>query len=221
MALDIASAIDITDATRSFVLVPDTNSLWTRTIASLRLCSSQFETSWHELCKPADIRLCIPAIVFNERCYQVVNSLWSDYTKAAASLERIGLTLNRDMAAPGFTWDELRECVCARLEEQVRALPQAAVIETPFEAIGANQLREIAEASVWRRAPFKAGDKEQGFRDALILETVKAAVCRNPHSDVHFLCSDRRLAEAAETQLRGSRTLACSRISSSSTASLH
>ncbi|MGZ5093847.1 MAG: PIN domain-containing protein [Burkholderiales bacterium] len=192
------------DAARSFILIADTNAFGCSADEPERLFSAGFEKYWLELHQPGDITLCVPQVVFDERCYQMVSSLWKKYGDAKAALARVGSALDRNLSAPELDFESTRTTVRAKLERQLQALANASLVETPFSEINEEALRRIVEAAVWRHAPFKTGEKEQGFRDAIILETVKAIVRRNPHSDISFWSNDERLAVAATADLRHS-----------------
>lgn len=140
------------------------------------------------------IEWCIPDIVMRERRYQMTSKAF-DLTGAIRKLERlIGVNLN-------ITEDTLKADVQRAIERQIEkyklTLLKLDTQRVPWET--------VIENSVSRRPPFQAGEKEKGFRDALILECLVQLVECSPVSPktcrIAFVTSDGALQEAARSRL--------------------
>ena len=77
--------------------------------------------------------------------------------------------------ALGWKADELEQLVDARVLEEMERLE---LREAKLDYAGV-RLEELANRACRREPPFEAGDTEKGFRDGLILETIRqfAATC--------------------------------------------
>ncbi len=187
---------------REFVLFVDTNVIWTKE-EDLQLLPGEFRRQWDLISAPGDVKLVIPDVVLLELAYQKQRQMLSTHQKARADLTRIEAALALGIPAiPEVDWGQIGHAVMWKLQEQVKTTPHCQSVAIPYEAV-ALRIRGIVDASLWRLAPFKHGKTEAGFRDALILETVRNFHTGLIHSDIGFLSKDDRLREAAKKEFAG------------------
>ncbi|MDP2109877.1 MAG: hypothetical protein Q8J94_03490, partial [Thiobacillus sp.] len=66
-------------------------------------------------------------------------------------------------------------------------------------------IRGIVDGSLWRRPPFKEGNNEAGFRDSLLLETIRYFHAGLIHSDVAVITKDTRLRDAIRREFSSAK----------------
>jgi predicted nucleic acid-binding protein len=197
----IVSSIDETEAVRNFVVYVDTNTIWTKE-DTVELLPADFRDRWERLSRPGDVQLRIPNIVVRELAYQRERHFTRQWQEARAAVERVNSAL--ELAIPGVPKVErqrVRSAVLAKLRKELKETSYCQEAPVPYKHVS-EMLMEIVAASVWRSPPFK--DKgEAGFRDALILETVRHGHAEEPHSDIAFITRDERLMAAAQERFKG------------------
>ncbi|MEJ2646256.1 MAG: PIN domain-containing protein, partial [Gammaproteobacteria bacterium] len=180
---------------RSFLVIPDTNVIWADD--SRRpdtLFNLSFTNAWRDLHGRFGSELVIPAIVRDERVFRL-----AEHARKMLSSSRDGLKYLRDLTGEPLEVDlpsdeYLRAAAQVKFDEQLAALPNARIEPTPIDTI---TWGDIVKAAVWRRPPFDPS-REKGFRDAIVLETVKQIVASNRHSDIAFLVQDNLLRKTAD-----------------------
>jgi hypothetical protein len=182
----------------NFIVVLDTNAFYTQN--HTELSSSVFEPAL-ENCKDfCNLTLIIPEVVKGERLFQIASHLILKISESKTQLDK----------------------VCLSLGEKVPVLPDESLIKTRVETrlndwatkIGATfhpiphdriDWREMIRKSIWRIPPFeksagKENDKEKGFRDCLLFETLKEIVPKRGQSTVVLISNDKLLAQTAEAE---------------------
>jgi hypothetical protein len=175
-------------------VVPDTNAIWTK---DAHLLVPSWVRRLTQQGNSLSVRLVwnIPQIVIDERRYQMTQVA----TQIASNLSRAALLLP---SASEFGKDKL----IARVEEVIQAQIKEQEIKVVDLEVTAVDWTSLIKRAVLRHPPFEAGDKEKGFRDAIVLETF-AQLHQNlrlsgPDKQV-LLSNDSLLAEATHERMVG------------------
>lgn len=190
-----------TGRVRNFVVYVDTNTIWTKEDA-VELLPSDFRDRWERLCQAGDVELRIPDIVVRELAYQRERHFLRQCQEARAAVERVNAALEIAIPpVPNVERQRVRSAVLAKLRQQLQETQYCKEATVPYKQVS-DRLMEIVAASVWRSPPFKEKG-EAGFRDALVLETVRHGHGEEPHSDIAFITKDERLIAAAQSVFKG------------------
>lgn len=180
-------------------VVVDTNALWHED--KTFVVAPRFGEVWGELSALADLTLVIPEIVRAELVFQQTTSAVKSVEKATEQIDRLrAITGQRygELPTPG----KVRKLVEARFDRWVDEV-RAVVVPTPISLV---DWRRVVDAAVWRLPPFtfdsKDPSREKGFRDALILETLVAAIEDGVTPVSAFVCSDGLLRATAAERLK-------------------
>lgn len=169
----------------------DTNALFTQMASDLVKPDVVALIADHSAYPDHKISWFIPAIVRHERQYQMVKAAM----QLLPSLTKLEKLLGHNLA---ITESILKQRVAETIERQLIEL-SLSVVELDPGKIDWNRLMLDA---VYRRPPFDPGEKEKGFRDALIVESlgqliaqssVTPTVCR-----IVLVTNDGLLKEASE-----------------------
>ena len=186
---------------RNFVVIVDTNAIWTKE-DSVELLPPDFREKWAPLSVAGDVQLKIPYVVVRELAYRRERHFLRKCQDARAGVDQVNAALGLELpAVPKIESIKVREAILAKLREQLEATPYCREEEVPYTKV-AEGLRGIVAASLWRLPPFKEKG-EGGFRDSLILETVAHIHAQEPHSDIAFITKDDRLIVAAQERFKG------------------
>jgi hypothetical protein len=140
------------------------------------------------------MRWIVPEIVRHERQFQMLQ----EASQMLPTIQRLERLL-------GHNLNITKEILDARVKEVVdRQVQQYAITVRPLSPTGVDWPRLILDAA-YRRPPFQLGEKEKGFRDALILETFMQIVGSSPTSRsvarVALVSNDQLLREATQSRL--------------------
>lgn len=183
----------------SFTVIADSNCLFPKD--PTQLVSPKFADTWKECLTLADLKLVVPDIVKGERLYQVrvvIEKALENATRNLATLFKI----------PGRTAPELptRAELLSQAEtrfDQWLTENKGSIATVPCETV---DWKRVVNDSIWRNPPFEhAGDhkdSEKGFRDCMILETVRALVSSNPRQNFVLISNDQLLMDAATSSLQ-------------------
>ena len=180
---------------REFLVVPDTNSIWTneKDPKQLTLFQRSFREKWEAITAAGDATLVIPEVVFLEIASQKTRAIAHHYSQGRRNLTDVTQTLGLEMELPAeMDSKQIAPLVVKRLREEMNSTPRCKEYTTHYKLITEDRLKEIVQASIWRWPPFKAGSDEGGFRDAILLETVYTLVWTNIHTDVALITKDGR-----------------------------
>jgi PIN domain-containing protein len=194
---------------RQFVLLVDTNAIYTdeENIARLDLMPATFRDKWASLAASGDVKLLIPEIVLNELAYQKYRQVVRAYREARGDLRKIESLLSLGIPSiPEIQSRRIADAISDSLKAQLNSVPRCELASIPFSAIRL-RVEDIVHAALWRKAPFKEGRQESGFRDRIVLETLRDVLSRSPHSDVAFLCKDELLMRAVRDEFPGQANL--------------
>src|SRR5438093_8645211 len=136
----------------------------------------------------------VPEVVRHERQFQMLEKAY-EMLPTIQRLERLlGNNLN-------ITKEILYALVKEVVDHQVQ---QYGINVRTLDPTGVDWPRVILDAT-YRKPPFQSGEKEKGFRDALILETFMQIVVTSPTSRssarLAFVANDQRLRDAAQSRL--------------------
>jgi hypothetical protein len=145
-----------------------------------------------------DIFWYLPESVRHERQYQMqVEAL-----KLRAPINRIERLLGHNLA---LTDAVLLERVKVNIEEKEK---QLGLVEIKLDH-GLVDWAKLTHAAAYRNPPFEAGEKEKGFRDALVAESFFQLLASSPKTPdlcrVVLITSDGRLTEAVRGRIADSR----------------
>lgn len=186
------------ETVREFILFVDTNSIWTadENIGRLDLLPVQFQQQWERISKLGDVQLAIPDVVLFELAYQKQRQILKAYKEARTNLRKIETALSLGTPdIPELDLGRIGHAVQANLRRQVKEIPYCQSVSIPYDAIAKN-IKGIVDRSLWRLPPFKEGNSEAGFRDALVLETIRYFHSNLIHNDIAFITKDIRLRDA-------------------------
>jgi hypothetical protein len=145
-----------------------------------------------------DILWYLPESVRHERQYQMqVEAL-----KLRPAINKIERLLGHNLA---LTDDVLLERVRFNIEEKKN---QLGLLEIKLDH-GLVDWAKLIHAAAYRIPPFEAGEKEKGFRDALVCESFFQLVASSPKTPdrcrVVLITADGRLADAVKQKIADSR----------------
>ena len=190
------------NSVREFILFADTNTIWTNeeNVGRLDLLPNEFRRLWKEISAPGDVKLVIPDVVLFELAYQKQRQILRAYRDAKVNLQKIESILGLGIPPlPETDWGKIGHAVVTKLRDQIKETPYCQSVAIPYDSI-ASRIHGIVDASLWRFPPFKEGNSEAGFRDALILETVRYFHAGLIHSDIALITNDERLIQAARRE---------------------
>lgn len=176
-------------------LIVDTNCIWHEN-KELVICPS-FEKFWEEYTFNYDLKLVIPEVVYGEILYQQTTSNLKTLERINKQFETLSKVSNKPYSHK-ISETRVRNDVRDRLDKWMSHV-KASREPTPIEKVN---WAELIQSSIWRKPPFiDEKDCEKGFRDALILETVRAFCEREKDNEIAFMSLDRVLREASKDQL--------------------
>lgn len=170
-------------------IVFDTNVIYTG--SSSELLRNEISELLLKYEKTADITLCwcLPSIVVNERRFQMKKKGF-ELIPHITKLEKL---LGHNLAIT-------EEIIIGRINDTINKQIEAhnlKVIELNETDVN---WKTIVHNSTHRIPPFEDGDKEKGFRDSIIIETVRQLIANSPTSKsvcrIVFVTSDKLLGTA-------------------------
>ena len=180
-----------------FTVIVDSNVLYAKDVT--KLVSSKFMATWQECLTLASLNLLVPEVVKGERIYQLVSTAEKAIENAVKNFDTIAKVTGKE--TPKLpTVEQLKADVEKRFgkwatEHKVRIVP------TPCDKI---DWKRVVNDAIWRVSPFVAAsekvDSEKGFRDCLILETIRDVVNGAPKRNFVFICNDTVLRSTVEAQ---------------------
>ncbi|HSH38721.1 MAG TPA: PIN domain-containing protein [Chthoniobacterales bacterium] len=171
-------------------VVFDTNVIYTGTAHDLLNAKITALIEEYRNAKDITVHWCLPDVVLREREFQMVER----GAELLPAIERLERLLGHNLA---FTH--------AILKERVHACTTKQIADVGLELVDVDAAsvdwQSVIDKSTNRLPPFEKGDKEKGFRDAVILETFRQVVNQSPASPkecrVVLLTEDALLGEAA------------------------
>lgn len=182
------------------VVLVDTNILWDKNKSYA--VSPAFDAFWKDNSSRIPLELLVPEVVLGELKFQQTTSALKAL-KAVTEHFAILSGIAQHTHSHKISNDLIRKQVCDKIDLWLSETGGRSV-SIPVSMI---DWRRLVDAAIWREPPFSfdPDDKEKGFRDALILETM-FEVCRlNTHvnKNIVFVCNDNLLRETAKKKFGG------------------
>jgi len=189
------------------LLIPDSNVLWCEDKALV--VAPEFDQFWNSFASEFTLTLVVPEVVRGELLFQQTTSALKGLAKANTELARVSAVAGQQYAHR-VSEGRVREDVASRLDRWLQ-LKRAQVEPTPIATI--DWARLVTDA-VWRNPPFEQDPKnaefEKGFRDALVLETVRAVSAKVALGRrVAFVTADVVLRDATALAVSAYRSSTC------------
>jgi PIN domain-containing protein len=181
-------------------VVLDTNALYTGSANFFIRKEVADLIDQHKGLPDLEIAWYVPTTVRDERHFQMLTEA-QRFLEPIGKLERLlGHNLN-------ITSDILNTRVQEAIDKQI-ADHGLSIIPFSPEAI---DWRRLAADAAFRRAPFQVGEKEKGFRDAMVLESLLQLVSTSPSTPsscrVALVSGDELLRAAAESRTTGAQNV--------------
>ena len=146
-----------------------------------------------------DLKLnwCLPEIVMHERQFQMVRK----GLELLPSVQKLETLLGHNLNITAEIIEErVRDTVGKQITNRSIQICQLVLNEVDWASIITN--------SAYRRPPFEIGEKEKGFRDALIAETFMQIVSNSPTTPricrIALVTGDKLLSDAVRNRTEGS-----------------
>jgi hypothetical protein len=180
-----------------FIVVPDTNALHTKKPA--QIVSSGFDSLWNECSQITTLKLFVPDIVKQELMFQQVFIAQQSRENALKNLNTMAEITGTTM--PKLKTDEQLHSSVGITFEKWRKAIEAEIVPLPKDI----PWTRLVKDALWRNPPFSPSKEtddrsEKGFRDALILETLRQLWKVQPDKQIVFLSGDDLLRSTAETR---------------------
>lgn len=170
-------------------VVFDTNVLFTQVASDLLRADVAQLIAQHTEHSDLAVSWYLPAIVRDEREYQMVQRA----VELLPSLEKLERVLGHQL---GISEDILKQRITAIIDQHIQTHKLTVL---PLDVSQVNWARLCNDAT-FRKPPFDSGSKEKGFRDALILESFMQLVLASPLTPticrLVMLTDDQLLADA-------------------------
>jgi hypothetical protein len=174
------------------LVVVDSNTLCPSNKA--HLVSRVFTEKWNECLKVSELTLVVPEVVKGARIYQMLVSLGADLASARSAL-RTTEQLSGD-SIPLPDGEALKEIAERKFNDWVHSV-KGEMASVPVTTI---DWHCVVNDSIWRNPPFLPSTKdesiEKGFRDCLVLNTLKAVAQERANNHIAFVCNDGLLRSA-------------------------
>ena len=178
----------------------DTNQLYTGSASDLLRAALKKLIEDSRSHTDVQIEWLIPEVVRWEREYQMTTAA-RELMPGLAKLERL---LGHNL---GINDDILSSRVRDAIDKQIRDLGIKVI---PLKADEVDW-KQVIVASAFRQAPFEKGDKEKGFRDAVIAECLMQVIQQSPKTPsscrIALVTGDGLLAEAIEIRTAGATNI--------------
>lgn len=190
------------------VVVPDTNILWHSDKS--HAVNPEFDEFWQRHCKALKMELLIPEVVVGELNFQQATSGTKVLNKIHESLKELSAVADQKHGSK-VTVQSIKDQVAEKIGRWIKSR-SATVVRTPTKDV---DWPALIQSAIWRTAPFtydpKNPDNEKGFRDALILETLKSIVGNALPLDknVVFICKDQLLRNSAIEFFNSKQSVLC------------
>lgn len=181
-------------AIQTIHVVFDTNSIFTESERHLfrRDVADIIKTNSER--RDLKIKWLLPEVVFHERCFQMQR----EAQNLLPSLKKIEKLFNLNL-------DITQMKIDGRVNEIAEQQRKDFVLEIlPLDVSFVDWHRLMLDAT-YRKPPFEPGDKEKGFRDALICETVIQLISSSPLLTI-LVAKDGYLKQAVDSRARAGKT---------------
>jgi hypothetical protein len=184
---------------QTHAVIVDTNILWHED--KKNVVNPEFESFWKEQCSSFNLDLFVPEVVKGELLFQQATSAIKARKTIDECMDKVN-SITEKRYRHQIRDDEIKSRVELRFDKWLKSF-NGKILVTPYRRI---KWKDVIHASIWREPPFefneKDKDKEKGFRDAVILETI-ADFCTKNNRDISiaFICDDELLRETSDKRL--------------------
>ena len=181
------------------VVITDTSTVWHED--KHYVVDPEFDKFWKNYADQFGFELVIPEVVRGEILFQQTTSATKGLKKANQAILDIQRVTHRQYSHR-ITEHRVRQEVELKFQRWAES-KSAKVLLTPTDDIN---WPKVIRSAIWREPPFlldsQIPDNEKGFRDCLILETVKHFCSQESREiPIAFLCKDKVLRETTEAVL--------------------
>jgi PIN domain len=181
---------------KNFTVFVDTNKIRTNE-KEIVLFPLKVKEWWAKLSAQCDVVMMIPEIVYLELLQQKVNYNLEEYNSSAKCINRINKKIrSKKNKIKPLSQEEVKRKIDTVMWSDLIDAKKCSLSRVPYQKITSSKLQNMVEDALWRQGVFKKNEGE-GFRDAMILETVRCYCEDNAHTDVIFLSDDKILQNAA------------------------
>ena len=186
--------------TRSYRIYPDTNAFASKS-PEIDPISPGFKAAWQTLQSAASVKLVVCEVVNEEALRHCYEAIGAHYAKSLKNQTVINSLYKTSLELPKLGPSEIKKIAEEKLRSDLSKV--GAILSKTPSTIMATNLDEMINSAVWRVPPFgKNGKDGQGFRDAVVLETIKHDMKYNPGVECILITDDRDLQAAADILAR-------------------
>lgn len=175
-------------------IIFDTNVIYNS--SSSDLLRKEITELLEKYSNPTDIKISwhLPEIVVDERRFQM-RKRGSELLFSVEKLERL----------LGHNLNITKEILCSRIDDAINRIIGEHKIDVEKLIVEKINWNEIIKNAAFRLPPFEDSDKEKGFRDAMVLETVLQVIDKSPVSSkicrIIFITNDKLLSDAYNAKI--------------------
>jgi hypothetical protein len=187
----------VTKKIKPHSVIVDSNILFCIDKASA--VNPSFDAFWSQYSKDCNLRLFIPQIVLGELQFQHFRRTTDSFNHINNEIKQIAKVACKKYIH-NITRPKLKQQINNKFSRWILS-KRAEVLRVPTEGVDWNRLVDMA---IWRIPPFSYEEKEKGFRDSLIMETVVSFYkTGSAGTNVAFICGDTLLSTAVQARLKG------------------
>ena len=182
-----------------YIIIPDTSVLWHQNKDVV--VNPHFDKLWIEFSKSSTLQLLVPEVVKGELLFQQSTSAIKLMRKINTQMKQVS-EIACHTYSHRITEKRIKKQIEGKFNKWLKA-KKGNIIETPTDKI---EWSSLIARSIWRVPPFEYDPQkkieEKGFRDSLILETVKN-YCQDSaeNCNIVFLCNDSLLRDTTDNEL--------------------
>lgn len=186
------------------IVVPDTNILWDEDKS--KVVNQNFNDFWKRNLKLIQMKLILPEVVLGELSFQQATSALKASKTILDNTKRLS-AITHSKYSISHSDEKIKKQIEDKINKWLKSL-SGKIEQTPINFIKWN---EIVQNAIWRISPFifdsSDKDNEKGFRDSIILETLKY-ICNKSYTqpvNIVFITDDYVLKTAAEEHLKNDK----------------
>ena len=191
------------------LVIVDTNILWCKDKGPA--VNPEFDTFWAEHEELTQLELAVPEVVRGELLFQQTTSGTKSLDKISEGMKEISNVTSANYRQR-VTKQQVHNRIITKFDKWLRAR-KGIVLPIPVERI---DWKALCESAIWRKPPFSFdpkdsdNEKEKGFRDALIHETIISAVTSESRNiNIAFICNDFLLRDTTAKKLSTNKRFTC------------
>ncbi len=186
----------ITKTIKPHIVIVDTNILFNK--EKHIVVHPLFDSFWKRYSKDCNLKLFIPQVVVGELTFQHFKEAVGFYKNILSGFTQIG-TITKKQYSHTITEPSLKQKITSKFEKWLSS-NNVIILPTPTKEIDWDKIIEMA---IWREPPFSYEEKEKGFRDSLIMETI-SIFCKNnkDNKNIAFVSNDELLCQGVASRLK-------------------